>query len=443
MPPSIFNVGVSLRRIALLVAATSVLALWLPPVTAVAGGPQPWGRVLVPGGAWAGGAAALGDLNVYSNGNGNQDHNSAYGMQFECVELAQRWAAVRFGEQPTWPISAAFQMWAAAPHLRVPFIQIPNGGGSAPDFGDLLVLGPSPSNPWGHVSVVAGSGSNYVDVVEQNWDNANPSGSARIAMQGTTVAGRGGLPVLGWLRGPQPGYLLASAGGHVSAFGGVNFMGDTGGHRLVKPVVGMARTPSGFGYWLVASDGGVFSYGDAQFRGSTGAVRLNRPIVGVAATPSGGGYWLVASDGGIFSFGDARFYGSTGAMHLNRPVVGMAATATGRGYWLVASDGGIFSFGDARFRGSTGAVHLKRPIVAMSRTPSGAGFSFGDARFYGSTGALRLRSPVVAMSSTRSGGGYWLAAADGGIFSFGDAPFKGSAAGKPAAVPAVGIAGSS
>jgi len=28
-----------------------------------------------------------------------------------------------------------------------------------------------------------------------------------------------------------------------------------------------------------------------------------RPITGMAATPSGAGYWLVASDGGIFAFG--------------------------------------------------------------------------------------------------------------------------------------------
>ena len=38
-----------------------------------------------------------------------------------------------------------------------------------------------------------------------------------------------------------------------------------------------------------------------------------KPIVGMAATPSGHGYWLVASDGGIFAFGDAGFLGSTGA----------------------------------------------------------------------------------------------------------------------------------
>ena len=82
---------------------------------------------------------------------------------------------------------------------------------------------------------------------------------------------------------------------------------------LVKPIVGMARTPDGGGYWLVASDGGVFSFGDAHFYGSTGGVRLAAPIVGMSSTADGRGYWLVATDGGIFAFGDARFYGSTAA----------------------------------------------------------------------------------------------------------------------------------
>jgi hypothetical protein len=55
-----------------------------------------------------------------------------------------------------------------------------------------------------------------------------------------------------------------------------------------------------------------------------GGHRLNRPIVGIAPTADGGGYWEVASDGGIFAFGDARFYGSMGGHRLNRPIVGIA-----------------------------------------------------------------------------------------------------------------------
>ena len=240
---------------------------------------------------------------------------------------------------------------------------------------------------------------------------------------------------------PNPaegGLDLVATDGGIFTFGAAGFYGSTGGIPLVKPVVGMAATPSGHGYWLVASDGGIFSFGDARFYGSTGGLALVKPVVGMAATPSGHGYWLVASDGGIFSFGDARFYGSAGGLALNRPVVGMAATPSGHGYWLVASDGGVFSFGDARFYGSAGSWHLNQPIVSMARSRSGHGywfvardggvFSFGDAGFYGSAGSTALPHPVVGIAPTAAGSGYTVVDSGGDVYGFGDAPWVGSAA---------------
>lgn len=120
------------------------------------------------------------------------------------------------------------------------------------------------------------------------------------------------------------------------------------------------------GYWLAARDGGIFSFGNAVFHGSTGGIKLNKPVVGIARTPTDAGYWLVASDGGIFTFGDAVFKGSTGNLTLNKPIVGMAPTPTGQGYWLVASDGGIFPFGDAQGYGSTGNLVLNQPMVGIA-----------------------------------------------------------------------------
>ncbi len=247
------------------------------------------------------------------------------------------------------------------------------------------------------------------------------------------------------------GYRFVASDGGVFDFGDATFWGSMGGTPLVKPVVGMAATPTSNGYWLVASDGGIFSFGDAHFNGSMGGRPLNKPIVGMADTPDGQGYWLVASDGGIFSFGNAQFYGSTGAMHLNKPIVGMAATPDGRGYWLVASDGGIFSYGDANFFGSTGALVLNSPIVGMAASPNGGGywlvaadggiFSFGSTNFWGSMGATRLNQPIVGMAATQTGNGYWLVAADGGIFSFGDANFYGSTGSIRLNKPIVGMSG--
>jgi hypothetical protein len=247
------------------------------------------------------------------------------------------------------------------------------------------------------------------------------------------------------------GYRFVASDGGVFDYGSAAFWGSMGGIPLVRPVVGMATTPTSNGYWLVASDGGIFSFGDAHFYGSMGGKPLNEPIVGMAATPDGRGYWLVASDGGIFSFGDALFYGSTGGMRLNRPIVGMASTPDGGGYWLVASDGGIFSYGDAGFHGSTGALVLNSPIVGMAPSAGGNGywlvaadggiFSFGNAVFFGSMGATRLNRPIVGMATTPGAGGYWLVAADGGIFSFGNANFYGSTGNIRLNKPIVGMSG--
>src|SRR5258708_24835541 len=108
-----------------------------------------WGTVLVPGSQWVGTqAAALGDLNVYSNGNGSQDQVSTFGLSYECVELAQRFAAVRYGEQRIWPVSFAYQMWTAGPKLAIPFVQHPNGGGDAPQAGDLIVFNAISTDPY-------------------------------------------------------------------------------------------------------------------------------------------------------------------------------------------------------------------------------------------------------------------------------------------------------
>jgi hypothetical protein len=246
---------------------------------------------------------------------------------------------------------------------------------------------------------------------------------------------------------PQYGYWLVASDGGVFAFGAAGFHGSTGNLRLVRPVVGMAATPTGDGYWLVASDGGIFAFGDAAFHGSTGAMTLNRPIVGMARTPTGKGYWLVASDGGIFAFGDARFFGSTGAIRLNSPIVGMAPTPSGNGYWLVAADGGIFNYGDAEFFGSTGNIRLARPIVGMAASPTGRGyrfvaadggiFNFGDSNFF-----LAEREPglnVVGIAGV--GQSSWLTDDRGRVWGYLSAPSLGGLGDVRLALPIVGMAG--
>lgn len=247
-----------------------------------------------------------------------------------------------------------------------------------------------------------------------------------VAAMATTINGR-----------VCAGYWVVTRTGGVTSIGAAPWLGDSSGHMLNAPMIGIAATPAGGGYYLLGADGGIFTFGDAVFQGSTGSLRLNAPVVAMAVTPNGGGYWLTASDGGIFTFGDAPFYGSTGGQHLNKPIVGMSADSHTGGYWLVASDGGIFTF-NTPFYGSMGGQHLNQPVVGMSPQPDGGGyrlvaadggvFDFGDAIYYGSLPGQGVQNPqVTTMASSIDGNGYYLIDGSGTVWAFGDAPYLGNA----------------
>ncbi|HEV7862823.1 MAG TPA: hypothetical protein VGR20_08990, partial [Acidimicrobiia bacterium] len=198
------------------------------------------------------------------------------------------------------------------------------------------------------------------------------------------------------------GYWFVAADGGIFSFGDAGFFGSTGAIKLVKPIVGMAASPTGRGYWFVASDGGIFNYGDAAFFGSAAGASLRSPIVSMAATPSGKGYFLASADGTVHAFGDAVFRGSMGGKALTSPIVGLAPTSTGAGYWLVAADGGIFSFGDAGFYGSTGNLRLNRAIVGMAAAPQKTA---GGSTTPTSPGATNTTLPGGGTDTTLPGGG--------------------------------------
>jgi CHAP domain len=162
----------------------------------------PWGTVLISGSQWAGADAALGDLNVYSNGGQNTDQAGTFGLEYECTELAQRWAHYKFGEPATWPISKAADMWAVGPTLPLPLTQYPNGGALPPQYGDIVVFAATSANPTGHVGVVSAvKPGASVTIVQENFTvNGTPTGQWTLPMSGTTVAALGGDPVVGWLR---------------------------------------------------------------------------------------------------------------------------------------------------------------------------------------------------------------------------------------------------
>lgn len=161
--------------------------------------------VLLSGSQWAGADAGLGDLNVYSNGTGSQDRAGPFGAQYECTELVQRWAHYKWGEPNNWPARSAADMWNVGPTLPIPLAQNPNGGASPPAFGDIMVYAATPTDPTGHVGVVAGVSATSVTVVQQNFTfNGTPTGEWTQSLSGTTVPPLGGSPVLGWLHHGAP-----------------------------------------------------------------------------------------------------------------------------------------------------------------------------------------------------------------------------------------------
>ena len=102
----------------------------------------------------------------------------------------------------------------------------------------------------------------------------------------------------------------------IGSFGPTQIMQWDGTHWSTVVGSGLARaTLSGV---VCASTTDCFAVGAANPAGgpskplvvrgpaaAPAALRTNRPIVGMARTPSGNGYWLVGADGGVFSFGDA------------------------------------------------------------------------------------------------------------------------------------------
>lgn len=198
----------SVRRLFAAIASAAVSAAMVSVAQPASAATVPWGTLLVAGSTWAGPYASLGNLNVYSNGDGNQDVAGPYGWEYECFELAARWAQIAYGDPHNgWDAYYAYQMYDTGPYQTPAFLQRPNGGAWMPEFGDLLVFNRTSFDPSGHVAVVTAVGYGHVDIVEQNWGDPDPTGYASLPIGGdlngrwdpTYMPARWGLPVRGWL----------------------------------------------------------------------------------------------------------------------------------------------------------------------------------------------------------------------------------------------------
>ena len=133
--------------------------------TASTGGAYPgFGGICVVGSNWAPPNVVAADpsfhMDVFSNGKtlGIVGPANTFGYEWQCTELAVRWANAAWGEggYSSWKAAgwdgAASTMYGVGPKLAHPLQQFPNGSGQAPQPGDLLVF--HENTPPGHVAVV-------------------------------------------------------------------------------------------------------------------------------------------------------------------------------------------------------------------------------------------------------------------------------------------------
>ena len=170
-----------------------------------------YGSPLISGCAWATWVTNCSNLTAYGNGSGfgnvgcGPPNGCEFGPEFQCEELAIRYAYYAWGEPKNWysfgATGGANTMWQAGPNLPIPLAQYANGAGAPPMQGDLMIFAPGwLGSYWdgaGHVAIVRDVGPGYVDIVEEN---ATSSGTDRFPLSGSRVTPNGYTPLIGWLR---------------------------------------------------------------------------------------------------------------------------------------------------------------------------------------------------------------------------------------------------
>ncbi len=154
----------------------------------------------------------LNGVNVYYNGNvatvtGRNVTSDGYnlGLKYQCVEFIKRYyyeyydhkMADSYGHAKDFfdPIIGDGLMNTSR-NLR----QFTNGSISRPRTGDILILGPTDYNKYGHIGIVSKSGRNKIELIHQNAGKGN---SARTIYKMQRNGGKWYVHnshVLGWLR---------------------------------------------------------------------------------------------------------------------------------------------------------------------------------------------------------------------------------------------------
>lgn len=151
-------------------------------------------------------------VNIYYNGSvsnvkGRNVTKDGYnlGLRYQCVEFAKRYYYERFGHKMPDSYGHARDFYdPSVPYGQLNrkrnMIQYPNGGTAAPQSEDLVIIGPSTSNQYGHLFIVMENLGDKITFIQQNPGANNPSrGNYKLINKG----GRWTIDapnVVGWLR---------------------------------------------------------------------------------------------------------------------------------------------------------------------------------------------------------------------------------------------------
>lgn len=155
---------------------------------------------------------AYNGVKVYYNGNprnvaGRNITTDGYnlGLKYQCVEFAKRYYYKTYGHKMPDSYGHAkdffdYRFKHGQLNTSRGMYQFKNGFATKPQKDDLLIIGPTPENKFGHLMVVTKVKSGGIEIVQQNPGIGNPS---RALLKLNSEEGRWFIDyrgLLGWLR---------------------------------------------------------------------------------------------------------------------------------------------------------------------------------------------------------------------------------------------------
>lgn len=118
------------------------------------------------------------------------------GLKWQCVEFVRRFYWINYGKF-IGNNSNAKDFYSNAPNWGMR--AYPNGGTVGPRVGDIIVFGPSATNPNGHVAIPVKVTSKYILLVQQNV-YGDVHINYYLVRNGNTLSSAFGSNVIGWIR---------------------------------------------------------------------------------------------------------------------------------------------------------------------------------------------------------------------------------------------------